>query len=641
MCGEKAIKIVYEGDTQTVIKGENCSLVITTQNADERSVLIEKESNSIPSPYRDLNAFTEHDYDIFFGRERLVQKLHEKLIQLHQRDHSGQLRILPVLAPSGMGKTSLIRAGLLPELAAQPLPNCSRLNVLLLTPTPHPIRNLAQLLARTCRNSRKEPDIHALQQALFTDNCALRNTIEQSSLSSTPPPYLLVIDQLEELFSVCNSTEERHCFINNILWAATSVHIPISIILVLRSDFLHHIQQHHVLYQAVSKNAFIVPILSSQELRQIIVEPAKRIGYLYDDKVVDTLLTQTRQCQTALPLLQFTLSRLWRGMNQGIDPLSALQALGGVSHALNTTAEQLYILLSQSKKEIARDIFLKMVHSLDTGQYVRQRFVLHNEEDAELLAVLQYFSQADARFVQLTHKKDKVIATISHDIVLHSWQSMQQWLVQQREIKLFFSYLSKASVDWDKAERKRYFLWSIAEVRLIKRFSQQFQRQSTAIEKSFIEASERYFYIKRFMVTTGISLLVLSCFYLSLSMWDSQTRIHTAYAAQRSAQQQQQQAENVAATKVAELEQTRVTLKLIEEELYKARLAEQQAREKASNLQQTLDQAKLTGKKGLKSKKLRQITYPPSHVRKKKRPSKKQATPRKNSNVIKNTNELF
>ena len=178
-------------------------------------------------------------------------------------------------------------------------------------------------------------------------------------------------------------------------------------------------------------------------------------------------------------------------------------------------------------------------------------------------------------------------------------------------------------------------------MRLIKRFSQQFQRQSTAIEKSFIEASERYFYIKRFMVTTGVSLLVLSCFYLSLSMWDSQTRIHTAYAAQRSAQQQQQQAENVAATKVAELEQTRVTLKLIEEELYKARLAEQQAREKASNLQQTLDQAKLTGKKGLKSKKLRQITYPPSHVRKKKRPSKKQATPRKNSNVIKNTNELF
>lgn len=643
MCGEKKIKIVYEGDTQTIIKGDKCSLVITVQNADERSVLIEKDSNAVPSPYRALNAFTEHDYEMFFGRDRLVKKLHEKLIKLHQGNHSGQLRILPVLAPSGMGKTSLIRAGLLPELAAHPLPDCQRLNVLLFTPTPHPIRNLAKLLAQACRHSYKETDIYALQQALFADNCALRNTIEQSCLSSTPPPYLLVIDQLEELFSVCNSAEERHCFINNILWAATSVHIPISIILVLRSDFLHHIQQHHVLYQAISKNAFIVPILNSQELRQTIVEPAKRMGYLYDDKVVDTLLTQTRQCQTALPLLQFTLSRLWRGMNQGIDPLSALQTLGGVNHALNTTAEQLYILLSQTKKEIARDIFLKMVHALDTGQYVRQRFVLHHEDDSELLTVLQYFAQVDARFVQLTHKKDKIIATISHDIVLHSWQSMQQWLVQQREIKLFFSYLSKASADWDKSERKRCFLWSIAEVRLIRRFSQQFQRQSTAIEKSFIEASERYFYIKRFFATTGISLLALGCLYLGLSVWDSKTRIHSAYAAQRTAQQQQQQAEAAVTIKEAELEQTRITLKLIEAELYKARLAEQQAREQSANLQQIIDQAKLTGNKRLKSKKLRQITYPPSHVRKKKRSNKnkKPQRTRKNNNIIKNTNELF
>lgn len=327
------------------------------------------------NPYKGLLAFQETDGDRFFGRDPQIQDLWEKFRNLHE---AAAIRFLTIYGPSGSGKSSLARAGLIPELARRPLPGHDRARVAVLVPGSHPLEALATVLARIATNDPTPVtktrefalELKQLNAAGVHDGLRrIADVLPEIEIK----PLIVLVDQLEEVFTLCEDPGERDAFIGNLLCAAAASSKRVSAIVTLRSDFLGATQQHPQLNQLIASQGFFVAAMSVEGLREAITKPAEWAKHPLDLGTVDRLIEQTAGREGALPLLQFALQQIWDGLARGQAPAETLRAIGGVGGALAGEAQRIYDSLQPQEQEIARRVFLGLVQLGEGSKDTRRR----------------------------------------------------------------------------------------------------------------------------------------------------------------------------------------------------------------------------------------------------------------------------
>ncbi|MCG8924608.1 helix-turn-helix domain-containing protein [Lentzea sp. CC55] len=353
------------------------------------------------APYVGLKAFQEEDADRFHGREKLTAKLVELT---RARPFVG------VFGASGSGKSSLLRAGLIPRLP----------RALIFTPGVQPLDECAVRLARLTGQSAV-----ALSHEL-ADPAALGLLLRQLD-----EELVLVVDQFEEVFTLCGP-EQRDWFVRALVGAP---HVVIGV----RADFYGHVGRHPELVEALEDAQVLVGPLTTDELRRAITEPALHVGATVESALVIRLVADVVGQASALPLVQHALVETWHRRRGMTLSLAGYEEAGGVEHAVARTAESVHEQLSPQQRQIARRTFLRLI-ALGEGIEDTKRRANREDLDAEVLERL-----ATARLVTLTEQH----AELTHEALIRSWPRLREWIDEDRNALRVHHQLTEAAAQWD------------------------------------------------------------------------------------------------------------------------------------------------------------------------------------------------
>ncbi len=502
MAEGRDIKVERDAIGNTMISGDGNVVIVQASRSIEYTEA--KPSPIGPNPYKGLSAFNENDSDRFFGRETLTVELWQKFRALHEPAPGAEppIRLLPILGPSGSGKSSLARAGLIPELARRPLPGFEAPRVAIFTPGAHPCDALGAVLARVATDDAA-PVAKARE---FADELRRANPegefdglrrIAEALPNIAQSPLIVLVDQFEEIYSLCDNADERRALIRNLLNASHDRAARVSVILTLRSDFLGATIRIPKLNQIISRQGVIVPVMSEEELRRTISEPAAHAGHPLEDATIELLVSEIEGRQGALPLLQFVLTRIWEGLGQGVTPGETMRRLGGVGGAIAGEAQQLYNELSDKDKEIARRAFLSLVQLGEGARDTRRRapiseIVAEGEDANHVLDVLRAFARPGERLITLSAESgNEVSAEVTHEALFEHWTSLQGWLVESRDQLRFHHRLAEAAKEWDTAKRPNGSLWRPPALDLLEDHYAKAKKDLTETQVAFYKASRR------------------------------------------------------------------------------------------------------------------------------------------------------
>jgi WD40 repeat protein/DNA-binding SARP family transcriptional activator len=427
-------------------------------------------------PFQGLRYFDEGDADRFFGRERLTAAL------------VGRLRAEPFLAvigASGSGKSSVVRAGLVPALsgAAAPAGDGSSPDVHLFTPTGHPLDALAAAL-----HGGRAPAavVAALLDELGRDPDGLRRHLGWRLQRGRRA--LLVVDQLEELFTLCHDAFEREAFVENLL-AAADADGPARVVVALRADFYAHCAQYPGLREAMAQHQEYVGPMGAGELRRAIEAPAERGGWSFEPGLVELILRDVGEEPGSLPLLSHALLETWRLRRGRRLTLEGYTAAGGVQGAIARTAEAvLHERLAPRQRALARRVFLRLTELGEGTQDTRRRastaeLVVCPEEEPELRAVLH--TLAEARLVTL----GAGTAEVAHEALIREWPTLREWLRHDREGLRLHRQLADAAREWERLGRDPGGLYRGARLAQALEWAAEQQQDLNALERAFLDTS--------------------------------------------------------------------------------------------------------------------------------------------------------
>jgi len=394
-----------------------------------------------PNPYKGLAAFHEEDADRFFGREELIKKLREEYGKRHE--DTSALHFLAILGPSGCGKSSLARAGLIPELAKNPLPAMKQARVAVLVPGNKPMEALAIVLARIATNDptpagKTKEFLDTLNKTDKQEKHDWLRFAAHMLPESANIPLVIVIDQFEEIYTQCEDEEQQNLFVDNLLHVASDRSKPVSVLITLRSDFLSQTQRHAGLSNAISASNELVPAMKPEDLHRAIAEPAGNAGHPLDDATVDLLIEQAREHEGVLPLLEFALEQIWNGMASGVEPSATIKKIGGVGGALAYKAKEIYNRLDDKEKRIAKRAFLRLVRLGEGTNDTRRRvplgeMVSHKEKPETVKNIIRKFAEPGSRLITLSADAEKTeTAEITHEALFDHWGDLKQWLDKKR-----------------------------------------------------------------------------------------------------------------------------------------------------------------------------------------------------------------
>ena len=411
-----------------------------------------------PEPYKGLDFFDVRDADLFFGRDRLTVELVAYLC-----NH----RLLAVVGASGSGKSSVVRAGLAPALKTgkhleegdrRPR-SCDRWPVHIITPTAQPLRELAVTLTR---DSESVTAATMLIDALLQDQRSLdifaRRLLKHQDSNDR---LLLIVDQFEELFTLCRDRDERKAFVDNLLMAAAPDGV-VTVVLTLRADFYAHCAEFENLRAALSEHQIYIGAMTKEELRTAIEQPAAQDGWELEPGLVDLMLEDVEDESGALPLLSHALLETWIRRSGRILTLAGYQAAGRVQGAIAKTADSTLAGLTPEQKEIARSIFLRLTELGEGVQDTRRRVPLEElmpgpDASTDVVTVLQTLQTA--RLV--TTVREEVLAgadvdiaprtyvDVAHEALIREWPALREWLADDREGLGIHRRLTRATEEWN------------------------------------------------------------------------------------------------------------------------------------------------------------------------------------------------
>ena len=426
-------------------------------------------------PYKGLNYFDEVDADLFVGREVLTSNLTERLLSLAQAGSSHLCRFLAVVGASGSGKSSLIRAGLVPSLRWNQI--SSEWDIRILTPTTHPLVSLAESMGQ-----------ESLADEMLNSTQGLSRSANQEN------PLLLVIDQFEETFALCRSEEERAAFINNLLTAANAANGPILVVITLRADFYAHCANYVQLREALATQQEYIGAMNENEMRRAIEEPARRGRWEFEPGLVDVLLHDVGREPGALPLLSHALMETWQRRRARMMTLSGYASSGGVRGAIAETAESVFVdQFTPEQRIIARKIFLRLTELSDestTGDTRRRasfnELILKTEEAVVTQNVLK--ALADARLI-ITNEDS---AEVAHEALIREWPTLRNWLEENREGLRLHRHLTDSAQEWQASNRENDILYRGARLAQALEWASTHQDEMNDLEREFLKESRTY-----------------------------------------------------------------------------------------------------------------------------------------------------
>jgi len=445
-------------------------------------------------PYKGLNYFDEADADLFVGREALTAKLIERVLSLTLGPGSGQAssgslhetRFLAVVGASGSGKSSLVRAGMVPSLRWNKTSADWQIHIL--TPKAHPLESLAESLTRETDSVSVTAK---LMDDLARDSRSLHLFAKRELRSANNSRLLLVVDQFEELFALCRSEEERASFIDNLLTAASEADGPTVIIITLRADFYAHCANYPQLREALAQHQEFIGAMTNDELCRAIEEPARRGRWEFEPGLVDLLLHDVGNEPGALPLLSHALLETWQRRRGRAMTMSGYASSGGVRGAIAETAEAVFTdQFTREQQAIARRIFLRLTELGDetaTGDTRRRatfnELILKPEEAANTQAVLK--ALADARLIITTEDS----AEVSHEALIREWPTLRGWLEDNREKLRLHRHLTEAAQEWLASDREVDVLYRGARLTQAREWAGMHFDEMNPLEREFLNAS--------------------------------------------------------------------------------------------------------------------------------------------------------
>ncbi|HEX9923635.1 MAG TPA: hypothetical protein VGD99_13335, partial [Anaerolineae bacterium] len=410
------------------------------------------------NPYRGLEKFTEADHEFFFGRSATTAKL----VAMTQTLHDGETTpenpaLLAVIGASGSGKSSLVRAGLIPALRDGNIPSSEAWPIRVVLPGPKPIEALAETFIKLTGRG-----LRSLLDDLQRDEQGLHYLIKETLAGESDRTYLtLVIDQFEELFTLCEREEERRDFIELLLYEATHRHHRGLIILTMRADFYGRASQYPHLAQALTVHQMLVAPLTQAELREAILLPAEEVGLELEKELALALVQDTVNEPGALPLLQHALLELFnRKTDDDVLTMAAYQAIGEVRGALAYRADSILAGLEPEQQKLAQNIFLRLTTlgegASDTRRRVNREELYPAGADPEAIdTVLQALAGQEARLIVTAEETVEV----THEALIQQWGQLRQWLEENRDWLRLHRQVTEAAKEWQANERDDSYLF--------------------------------------------------------------------------------------------------------------------------------------------------------------------------------------
>jgi WD40 repeat protein/class 3 adenylate cyclase len=402
----------------------------------------------VANPYKGLRAFEEGDAVDFFGREELVEELVKRV------KHT---RFLAVVGPSGSGKSSVVRAGLIPALRRGAIAGSDAWHIADMFPGAHPLDGLESALLRAA----PDPPASVMEQ-LERDEHGLHRAVLRL-LPSDGSELVLVIDQFEEVFTLVDDEAVRTHFLGSLEAAATDPHSRVRVVATLRADFYDRPLLYRGFAELFKSRVEAVIPLSAEELERAISGPAKRVDVSLEPGLVAAMLADVAEEPGALPLMEYALTELFERRDGRVLFLEAYREIGGVSGALGRRAEELYAELDDAGREAARQLFLRLVAlgegTEDTRRRVPRSVVDSLDVDQPAMAtVLDTYGASRQLSFDRDARTGAPTVELAHEAMLTAWPRLHRWIDDAREDLRTERRLAASARDWIDADRDPSFL---------------------------------------------------------------------------------------------------------------------------------------------------------------------------------------
>ena len=392
-------------------------------------------------PYKGLGTFEESDAAYFFGREQLVGELAARSVGVG---------LLGVVGPSGSGKSSLVLAGLLPSLAAGLLPGSDRWGRAVLRPGARPVAELDSALSGAERGER----------------------------------LVLVVDQFEEVFTTTADPAEQEAFIGRLVELASDP--AVAVVVTIRADYTGHCSLYPEFAERLAANLVLVGPMTGDQLRRAIELPARRVGLRVESALVDALVAEVQDEPGGLPLLSTALVQLWQARSDGWLRYDAYLRGGGVRSAVARLAESSYEQLSDSERETAMTVFVRLVGQGEGDAAVRRRVPLSEfdvDRDPTVASVLSTLTR-DRLLTQ-----DEGLVEIAHEALIREWPRFAGWLRDDAAGQELRGHLTQAAGQWSGRGRDPGDLYRGARLSAALDWLQGHDRALNALEREFLSES--------------------------------------------------------------------------------------------------------------------------------------------------------
>lgn len=383
-------------------------------------------------PYKGMAAFQPEDAGLFFGRDELIDTLIARL-----QDHP----VLVIGGPSGSGKSSLLRAGLIPRLERGAIAGSQQWRVALFNPGSDAVGELLHHV------TRMRPDATDRLRREDLPHGARRYLDDGQST-------LIAIDQFEELFTLNSSRAGQELFLDTLAAMTESVHSRIRVAIALRADFYGTCAGHPWLADRINEAQVLVGPMSRSELREAIISPAQRAGLHVEEGLADAIVSDVGPGVGGLPLVGHALMETWLRRRGSLLTLEGYQAAGTVSGAIAQRAEHVCEQLSEGEQETARRLLLRLTNPGEGTPDTRRRVPLSElQSDGQMAQVIDKL--ASARLLTV----DDGSAEVAHEALLQSWPRLRRWIDDDRENLRTRRRIGSAATEWAAQDRPSGLLY--------------------------------------------------------------------------------------------------------------------------------------------------------------------------------------
>jgi uncharacterized protein YjbI with pentapeptide repeats/energy-coupling factor transporter ATP-binding protein EcfA2 len=421
-----------------------------------------------------LQYFDRDDADYFYGREELTDTLLNKIREGN---------FLAILGASGSGKSSVLRAGLLHQLQlGHKLANSKDWQVLITIPGEHPLKRLAELFV--------DPNLPKLDKAkqlgkaeglLKEGEEGLRRLVQTAEASR----IVLIIDQFEEVFTLCQDDAERAKFFQCILGALTTTENKLCLILAMRVDFFGKCleRDYSGLGKKIQENLIAVTAMTEGQLREAIVKPADRVNLMVEEELVEEILRDVKGSPGILPLLQYTLTEIWKRKTDNCLKLATYTKLGRIGGTLNRRATEVYNEFNEGEKETVKHIFMSLTQLGEGTEDTRRRVLkrdLITKKHPKTVIDLAVKKLADEKLIVTSEQVAKdsqlsreAVVDVAHEALIRNWDLLGQWLDKSRSNLLEQRKIENDAQEWKESGNKSDYLLQGLRLKEAKKFQKE------------------------------------------------------------------------------------------------------------------------------------------------------------------------